>query len=107
MIFNIQTPIRTVVGLWFALVCPGMAYVRLLKIQRRDAELVLAIAFSIAIGVIVSQILLIAGIWSPLLGLLVLIIISAAGGVIQVIKACSRSRYGCQQAESFNKVDEK
>ena len=42
-----------------------MAFVRLLRIAERMTEVLLAIAFSIAIATIVSETMLLAGIWSP------------------------------------------
>ncbi len=81
---DIGAPIQTVIGFWFLLICPGMAYVRLLEIKEFFTELVLAVTLSIAINTIVSQVLVFANLWSPMAGLLVLIDISSVGCILQV-----------------------
>ena len=87
MFLNIETPIRTVIGFWFLLICPGMAYVQLLEIKECFTELVLAIALSIAMNTIIAEALVLAKFWSPLRGLLVLIALCVAGTTLQIIKA--------------------
>ena len=87
MFLNIGTPIRTVISFWFLLICPGMAYVQLLDIKELLTELVLAIALSIALNTIIAEVLVLANIWSPFRGLLVLIAICVAGSTFQIIKA--------------------
>ena len=73
------TPLRPFVALWFLLICPGMAFVRLLRLQDRLIELTLAVALSFAIDGLVSEILLYAGLWSFKLGLIVLIGLALLG----------------------------
>ncbi len=77
-------PARVAIGLWFLLVCPGMAYVRLLQIKEDFFELILAIALSIAINTVVSQALLVTNNWSPRGGLLIVIAISITGATLQL-----------------------
>jgi hypothetical protein len=86
MFLNIRTPIRTAISFWFLLICPGMAYVRLLEIKEFFIELVLAIALSIALNTIVAEVLVLTNIWSPFRGLVVLIAICVAGSTLQIIK---------------------
>lgn len=78
-------PLRAGVGFWFLLICPGMAYVRLLQLKADFFELVLAIALSIAIDTIVAQALLLTGNWSPKVALVIVIAISMAGAIVQMI----------------------
>jgi hypothetical protein len=85
MVGNIGLPIRPIITFWFLLICPGMAFVRLLHIEERLTELTLAIALSIATDTIVAETMLYAGVWSPQWGLVVLIGISIAGVVLQII----------------------
>ncbi|UCD65119.1 MAG: hypothetical protein JSW34_06735 [Candidatus Zixiibacteriota bacterium] len=81
------TPLRAAVGFWFLLVCPGMAYVRLLRVKSVFFEWVLAITLSIAIDTIVAQALLVTGNWSSRVALIVVIVVSLPGIPIQIIFA--------------------
>jgi len=80
-------PFRPAVAFWFLLICPGMAFVRLLHIEEWVTELTLAIALSIAINTFVSETMIFARIWSPKAGLVALICISALGATCQIIDA--------------------
>jgi uncharacterized membrane protein len=84
------TPLRAAVGFWFLLVCPGMAYVRLLRVKAVFFEWVLAIALSIAIDTIIAQALLVAGNWSSRLALIVVIAVSLIGVAVQMVFANPR-----------------
>jgi hypothetical protein len=84
---DVHSPIRPVIALWYLLVCPGMAVVRLVPIRGELAVLTLAIALSLALDTIVAGTLLYARIWSPLGSLGVLMYISLAGSVAQLIVA--------------------
>ena len=57
--------VRGPLVLWFSLVCTGMAWVRLLRIADPLAEIVTAIALSIALSGLTAAALLYAGHWSP------------------------------------------
>lgn len=90
VLFFTEAPFSAVVSLGFLLICPGMAFVRLLRIAERMTEVLLAIAFSIAIATIVSETMLLAGIWSPKLGLLTLVGIALSGVAIEVVHPLGR-----------------
>ena len=83
-------PFRPVAAFWFLLICPGMAFVRLLHIEEWLMEFTLAIALSIAINTFVSEIMVFARIWSPKAGLVALICISMLGATCQIIEANGR-----------------
>jgi cytochrome c oxidase subunit IV len=76
---DLQGPVRTLVSLWFLLVCPGMALVRLMHVPGRLMELSLAVALSVALGTIVSSTLVYAHQWSPEVGLGALMAVTVAG----------------------------
>ncbi len=81
---SLQTLLRVLFTFWFLLVCPGMAFVRLFRFKEKLAEWVLAIALSIALDVIVSEIAVLNGWWS-LQGMVdVLVGLSILGAAIQV-----------------------
>jgi hypothetical protein len=65
MLPHVPVPVRAVAIVGFALVCPGLAWVRLLGLQDRLAEWTLGIATSIAIASLVASLQAYAGAWSP------------------------------------------
>jgi hypothetical protein len=77
-------PLRPVLAFWFLLVCPGMAFVRLLGLSDSLAECALAVALSLALDTLVGEALLFAGAWSPAWGLAALVALSIGGAAIQV-----------------------
>lgn len=85
-----RAPFRPAVAFWFLMVCPGMAFVQLLHLKEWVMELTLAIAMSIAINIIVSETMVLAGIWSPKGGLLTIICITMLGAIYQIIAANGR-----------------
>ena len=62
---GVHSGIRLPVVLWFLLVCPGTALVRLLDLEDLLAELTIGVALSAALAIIVSGVMLYADAWSP------------------------------------------
>jgi len=87
---DIDTPLRPFVGLWFLLVCPGLALVRLLHLDDLVSEVMLAVAFSLTLDALVASTMLYAGVWSPGGALAVLISVSIGGATLQALRAASR-----------------
>lgn len=81
---GITTPIRPIAALWFLVFCPGIALVRLLRLQDLWAEVGLATAVSLSLDVGVASMLIYTGYWSPNLGLTILICVSLLGAALQV-----------------------
>lgn len=71
-LFDLPNPPRAAVVLAFALVCPGMALVRLLRLGEPLAELLLAIVVSLALAAVVATIPIYLGIWNPRVSLLII-----------------------------------
>lgn len=92
--FDSDSPVRPVLSLWFLLVCTGMSFVRLLGIKDFVVELVLAIALSIAMSTIVSEILVLSEQWMPIRGLYILIGLSLVGVMLQVVVPFRRLQTG-------------
>jgi hypothetical protein len=90
MLTGSESPLRVASSFVFLLVGSGMAWVRLLRIRDALIELTLAVALSIALGVIVTQIMIYLRIWSPEWGLLALICLSVVGIDLQVLQAYRR-----------------
>jgi hypothetical protein len=82
---DLASPLRPILVFGFLLICPGMAFVRLLHLRDRFAELMLAVALSLAITTLVSEMLVLMGIWSPAGSVLAIVSIAIAGAVLQLI----------------------
>ena len=57
-------PVRVLVESWFLLVCPGLALVRLLRLDDRLAEWCMALALSLALDALWPDALVYTGLWS-------------------------------------------
>ena len=84
---GLQSPLRLAVILWFVLVCPGMAFVRLLDLDDAAAEFALAVTVSIALAMAVGGAALYSGLWAPGATLAILIAITIAAAVAPIARA--------------------
>ena len=97
---GVESPVRQAIAFWFLMVCPGMAFVRLLRIQDQFAQWSLAIALSLALDASVAGSMLYAGVWSPTWAVVMLTGVSVSGAVLQLalehrdIVATNSSRAG-------------
>ena len=73
-----------VIGI-FLLVMPGFAYIRLMPSAPFIAQITLSIGLSIAITTFVSLIMVLTRFWSPFNGLLLIILITIAGAILQAV----------------------
>ena len=87
---DLELWLRVPLGLFFLLLCPGMAIVRLLETGDPVADLTLAIALSIALDVIVAGALLYAGAWSPNAALGILMAITVGGVLLETLGGRAR-----------------
>lgn len=62
--FDWHGPLRPILTLWFCIVCPGMALVRLAGFRMTVPNWTLAIAFSLALVTLVGIVTLYSGKWS-------------------------------------------
>ena len=90
-LLDVASPLRPLAALWFMAICPGMAFVRLLRLDDPVAEWSLAIALSIALDAIVAAVILYSGVRSFKWGLGVLIVLSLIGTAIQLGVGRARS----------------
>jgi hypothetical protein len=81
---QVESVVRPVVTLWFLLLCPGMAFVQLLRLGDRVAELSLALALSLALNMLLAGAMLYSGMWSPQASLLIIICVTTIGVVIRI-----------------------
>ncbi len=77
-------PLRGVVALWFFLTCPGLAIVGLLRIDDLLAEALIAVALSVAIGMLLAVAMVLTHTWSPVVATATLVALSLAGAGAQV-----------------------
>lgn len=78
--------LRSIIAFWFLLVCPGLAFIPLLRLPSRAVEWTLAVALSLALGVLVSEALVLARAWTPEGGLSCLIALSLSGAGLQLVR---------------------
>jgi uncharacterized membrane protein len=90
---NLQSPVRVVITFWFLLICPGMAFVRLLRIEDRLIELTLAVALSLSLDIIVVEGMLFFNRWSAELGLGVIAFACLIGTSLQIWVVSRRARF--------------
>jgi len=77
--------LRVAAAFLYLLICPGMAFVRFLNLSSRLMEWVLAIATSITLDLIISEILVLIHQWSPTAAFFAIGLFCVAGGMAQVI----------------------
>ncbi len=80
------SPLRAVVALWFLLICPGMAFVSVLRLADILTEVALGVALSLAIDTIVASVMLYAGAWSSPRQLAIVLGITLIGLVLHLIR---------------------
>jgi uncharacterized membrane protein len=81
---NVHFFLRPIIALWFLLVCPGMAIVRIFTVHDNLLEWVMAMALSISLAGIFSTIQIYIHAWSPVVVLLILAGITVLGAIIQL-----------------------
>jgi hypothetical protein len=91
IVTNAPQAVRAPAVLWFLVVCPGMAFVRLLQVRDAWAEWTLAIALSLAIDALVAIFILYVGLWSPTWILVVIATLTLAGVLFQFASAVEQT----------------
>ncbi|WP_210439616.1 hypothetical protein [Nocardioides xinjiangensis] len=87
---DVGAPAQPILVLWFVLVCPGAAFVGLVRLPSPGFAFALSVATSCALAAVVAQVMLFAGVWSPLGGLVVLAeltIVAAVAGLAVDLRA--------------------
>ena len=77
-------PVRAALIFWFILICPGMAFVRLIRPGDLLSEIMLSIGASLVVSTLIAGIQLITHQWSPLMELGILIAVSLLGASLQI-----------------------
>jgi hypothetical protein len=76
----------------YVIVVPGLAVVRLLRLADGVVEAVLGIGLSLALGVLVAQLMVYTGVWSATLGLAVLVAVGSAATALELYRGPLRAR---------------
>ncbi len=84
---NWDSPLRAVLVFGFMLICPGMAFVRLLHIHGALNQTVIAIALSVAIDTLVAEIMVMSRQWSWAVGLSAIVAVSVIGAALQAFSS--------------------
>lgn len=80
---DVDSAVRPVLTLAFLVVCPGLAFVRLLHVEKRWMEWSLAVALSISLDTVVATASLYGGVWSPNGILAVLLCLTLLGLILE------------------------
>jgi len=88
--------LRPYIALWFFVLCPGMALIRLLRLRGIVAEYTLAVATSLTLEALIASIQIYTHSWSPTLTLNILIGICVVGALLQLYVLRSTSHPGEQ-----------
>ena len=83
---DVSSPIRSVLVFWFLLVCPGMAYVRMLDIKDTLTEWILAVSLSLGTATAVSLVVLYSGNWNASLVMAILVVLTFGGVALQILR---------------------
>lgn len=92
---------RAIVALPFLLIGPGLAWVRLLRLDDPMTELALAVTVNLALEAIVATALLVTGLWSPGLALAMMVAITLAASAA----GFARLRNGPARGDDDRAVD--
>jgi hypothetical membrane protein len=88
LVFNdAETFLRPVAVLWFLLVCPGMAFVGLLRLTDWITELWMGVAVSVALNTAVAMAMIYFRLWNTKGGVAALVIITLLGVFLQFVQA--------------------
>jgi len=91
---DVETPLRPAVVLWFVVCCPGLPVVALLELGDPTAEALITVGLSLSLATLVSTVLVLAGAPSPRLALGVLVGMTAASAVLDLVFIRTRATGG-------------
>jgi hypothetical protein len=89
---DMDTGVRAPLVFWFVLTGPGMTVVSLLRVRDPLLEVAATFAISLALGVGVAEALLYLDLWSSVLGLWVLSVLTLVGAAVSLGSAASQRR---------------
>lgn len=69
----------------YVITVPGLACVRLAQLSDRLAELALGVGLSLALAVVVAQAMIYLQVWSPTLGIVILVVIASMAAGVELL----------------------
>lgn len=93
MLIPFSLPLRPLITFWFLLFCPGLAVISFFHFQDGLTELVLALAFSIALDTLVALTMVEARIWSPFWGITLIVTLSVLAASAQLWRSWRSGSY--------------
>jgi hypothetical protein len=69
----------------YVITVPGLACVRLVRLSDRLAELALGVGLSLALAVVVAQAMIYLRVWSPTLGIVILVVIASIAAGLDLL----------------------
>jgi hypothetical protein len=85
IVFNTPAWLRAAPVLLYVAAVPGYALVRLLRLSDPLMSALLGVGLSLALGLLVAQLMIYAHLWSPLLGLSTLVVLASAAAAVELL----------------------
>jgi hypothetical protein len=85
VVMRAPVAVRAAPVIAYVMTVPGLACVRLARLPDRLAEFALAIGLSLALGVVVAQAMIYLRVWSPTLGIAILIAIASIAACVELV----------------------
>jgi hypothetical protein len=85
VVVDASPAVRVPLLLWFLGLCPGLALIRLLRLDDPVWEVSLSVALSLSLLIAITTVMIYTGRWSPTIALFVLAGISAVGALAQLL----------------------
>jgi len=82
--------LRPIIVMWFLFICPGKAFIPLLRIKDAASEWMLTIGLSIALDAIIAALQLYNNLWSPSITFLILMFVTLCGLALQLLQYALR-----------------
>jgi hypothetical protein len=92
VVLDAPTGLRVVPVLTYLAVVPGLTVLRTLRLADRLMEVLLGIGLSLALGVLLAQLMIYVNLWSPTLGLSALVTIASAATSLELYRGPLRPR---------------
>ncbi len=93
VVMRAPATLRAVPVIAYVMTVPGLACVRLARLSNRLAELALGVGLSLALAVVVAQAMIYLKLWSPTLGIVILVVTAsiAAGAEMLAVRRPRRA----------------
>jgi phage shock protein PspC (stress-responsive transcriptional regulator) len=86
VLIDLSLPLRAPVVLAFATICPGMALVRLLRLDEPLTEFLLAIVVSLCVAGVLATIAVYLGAWDPRLVLVAVVELTLTALLVDLVR---------------------